>query len=157
MRINKRSFIRRLFALSSAPLLGSEQGSTKAPETSGGMSNGRKWNGLDDAAQLYLVIGIRDGMRHVYEIQLPLLNLEKIINDKLQVAEDRIGSGSTFGEIQNQITIYYKDPANAVIPVADIYYQAVRKFKGATQAEIEDAFVVLRKIYTGELNLTAPK
>jgi hypothetical protein len=64
-----------------------------------------------------------------------MMEAQAIAADKITVAalgqlEKVYFSDSLYAEVVSQINLFYADPANAVIPVTQVYSQAVMKFKG---------------------------
>jgi hypothetical protein len=81
------------------------------------------------------VAGIHEGLQEC------MMEAQAIAADKITVAalgqlKKVYFSDSSYAEVVSQINLFYADPANAVIPVTQVYCQAVMKFKGTTSSEM---------------------
>jgi hypothetical protein len=94
-----------------------------------GKYNGRQWRSFSQSQRLPFVVGIHEGLQEC------MMEAQAIAADKITVAalgqlEKVYFSDSSYAEVVSQINLFYADPANAVIPVTQVYSQAVMKFKG---------------------------
>lgn len=94
-----------------------------------------------------MTIGIHDGFLDCMNTADVLSHDTPSVEQRFKLIRGALDSNSSFGEIVKQMDRFYDDPANAVLPVVDIYIQSIRKFKGDSDSNIQTALANLRKLY----------
>ena len=104
---------------------------------SGGFINGRAWRAWAGTHRLGYVVGFGDGIRAA-------LISKAVCPDDAECSKNYFGR-STYGEIENALDDFYRDPANVQIPVetAMIYFQS--KVTGTSEEDLARNLAFLRK------------
>ncbi|HXI39465.1 MAG TPA: hypothetical protein VNH83_05785 [Bryobacteraceae bacterium] len=105
----------------------------------GGLNNGRAWEGLDEAQRIMYASGIGDGIR------LGARGTEKCGYEAK--AEKYDVGGFTVSDIVHEMTVLFTDRENIRIPIVEAYEYSLEKLKGKhTKAELEQIVIRMRQV-----------
>lgn len=124
-----------------------QNGASALTETHGYL-NGRTWVKLNDSGKLWLVYGIHDGTTSAFAVAVAKVETDSIAVKKIEALGKFWQASFSYGEVVREIDRFYKEPANAVIPVAIAFAFALRRLRGEPASSMEDAASELRRIYS---------
>jgi hypothetical protein len=65
---------------------------------------------------------------------------------KRRVLNEKDSTCASFGELKKEINLIYGDPANAILPCADVYRNAISRLNGATAAFEKELVSLIKSI-----------
>jgi hypothetical protein len=109
----------------------------------GGMPNGRMWQSLTSIAKLAYLAGLNDGVNS-FRAKLDRETKLEPFRNAIESAENTLYTKATYAEIIDQMDLFYKDSANARIPLRYSYEYSLKRIKGAASTELDDFLSTLR-------------
>lgn len=139
------------FRLAQAALLAILLGGAALAEdldTTAGMRNGRYWRNLSRALKVAHLVGFVEGLQAVSFYGAILSGGEQTSTEDAAttVYGTFFPAQATFGEIAEMIDAFYKDTANARVPIVGAVHIAKMTADGGSQKAIDEVTRAYRKI-----------
>src|SRR5438309_1383286 len=108
------------------------------------MTNGRFWAQLPQIAKMMFVTAYCEGYLKAMAASQYAVREDAIATKHINAANEiAVVDYINYGEVSDQVEIFYKDPANRGLPIGEMVAISLKKFKGESDAAINRQLEVI--------------